>query len=93
MDDGPVQREELDRVSLERERVKAEIDAANRIQAALLPPPDQKLHGWHIGDPRANDADLIARALSTPDDDAALQATTSIFTSFSTRKSTQNTPL
>ncbi len=29
----------------ERERVKAEIDAANRIQAALLPPSDPKLPG------------------------------------------------
>ena len=30
---------------VERERVKAEIDAANRIQAALLPPSDPKLPG------------------------------------------------
>lgn len=30
---------------VERERVKAEIDAANRIQAALLPPADPKLPG------------------------------------------------
>lgn len=34
--------------AVETSRLGAELEEAYRIQAALLPPPDQTLHGWHI---------------------------------------------
>jgi serine phosphatase RsbU (regulator of sigma subunit)/HAMP domain-containing protein len=34
--------------AVETNRLGAELEEAYRIQAALLPPPDQTLHGWHI---------------------------------------------
>ncbi len=34
--------------AVETSRLGAELEEAYRIQAALLPPPDQRLHGWHI---------------------------------------------
>jgi serine phosphatase RsbU (regulator of sigma subunit)/HAMP domain-containing protein len=34
--------------AVETSRLGAELEEAYRIQAALLPPPDQTLHGWHV---------------------------------------------